>query len=112
MKKVLAFDLDGTLAPSKSTLPDRISELLGSLLTHFHICVISGGKFELFENQLLSNLKLEPKKLIKLHLMPTCGTKYYSYNQSTNLWELVYSEDLTEDERRKIAKTLREVAHK
>ena len=56
MKKVLAFDLDGTLAPSKSPLPDRISELLTELLEYFHICVISGGKFEQFNNQLMGNL--------------------------------------------------------
>ena len=56
MKKVIAFDLDGTLAPSKSPLPDKIGELLTVLLERFQICVISGGKFEQFEKQLLNNL--------------------------------------------------------
>jgi phosphomannomutase len=45
MKKVLAFDLDGTLAPSKSTLPPQMGELLDQLLEKYEICVISGGKF-------------------------------------------------------------------
>ena len=48
MKKVLAFDLDGTLAPSKSDLPDRMGVLLDELLGYFDICVISGGKFGQF----------------------------------------------------------------
>jgi phosphomannomutase len=48
MKKVIAFDLDGTLAPSKSPLPDRIGLLLTELLDTFQVCVISGGKFEQF----------------------------------------------------------------
>ena len=60
MKKLLAFDLDGTIAPSKSPAPDQITELMGQLLARFHICVISGGKFEQFKNQLLANLRCDP----------------------------------------------------
>ncbi len=82
-KKVIAFDLDGTLAESKSPLPDRIAELLNQLLYKFEVCVISGGKFEQFEKQLLSNLKAEPQKLAHLHIMPTCGTRYYKFDPET-----------------------------
>ncbi|MGH7234127.1 MAG: HAD-IIB family hydrolase [Candidatus Saccharimonadales bacterium] len=112
MKKVLAFDLDGTLAPSKSPVPDVIAELLGNLLTHFHVCVMSGGKFEQFDIQLLSNLKLEPSKLVKLHIMPTCGTKYYLFNSKTSSWVKSYSEDLSTAQKLEIADTLKDVIHK
>ena len=111
MKKVLAFDLDGTLAPSKSAVPDRITELLGELLEYFHICVISGGKFEQFNNQLLSNLKLDPKRLAKVHIMPTCGTRYYLYSSGSNAWEKVYAEDFTPSQKAKIVKVLKDVTH-
>jgi phosphomannomutase len=47
MKKLIAFDLDGTLAPSKSPLPDRMESLLVRLLDSFKVCVISGGKYQL-----------------------------------------------------------------
>ncbi len=77
MKKLIAFDLDGTLAPSKSPLPDRMSFLLNELLDRFQVCIISGGKFAQFDKQILSNLKAEPAKLETLHLMPTCGTSYF-----------------------------------
>lgn len=106
MKKLIAFDLDGTLAPSKSHLPDRIAELLEQLLTHYEVCVISGGKFGQFETQLLSGLQLEPAKLKKLHLMPTCGTQYYTHGIST--WEQVYAENFTDDEKAKIITALEE----
>ena len=109
-RKVIAFDLDGTLAPSKSPLPDRMGAALGSLLGKYEVLVMSGGKFEQFEKQLLANLKTEPSKLAKLHLMPTCGTRYYRHRY--NAWEKVYAEDLTEVEKEKIIKQLNNaVAH-
>ena len=102
MKKVIAFDLDGTLAPSKSALPDRISELMTELLRKYEVCVISGGKFGQFEMQLLGNLEATPEELQRLHLMPTCGTRYYQYDVSKKDWSLQYAEDFTEAEKDKI----------
>lgn len=104
MKKVLAFDLDGTLAPSKSTLPPRMGVLLDQLLDYFEICVISGGKFGQFETQLLEGLPSSPEKLAKLHLMPTCGTQYYKLNGSD--WNQVYAENFTDDEKSRIITAL------
>ena len=109
MKKVLAFDLDGTLAPSKSPLPDRISELLGELLSYYHICVISGGKFEQFNNQLLANLKTDSINLQKLHIMPTCGTRYYLFSKQSKSWEKIYAEDFSEDQKEKIIRAIKAV---
>lgn len=108
MKKVIAFDLDGTLAPSKSPLPDKIGELLKVLLEHFQICVISGGKFEQFEKQLLNNLHAEPKLLKNLHLMPTCGTCYYKFDVAKNNWQKIYAEDFTDSQKKKIITVLTE----
>lgn len=105
-KKVIAFDLDGTLAPSKSPLPDRMGEALDHLLDHYHVCVISGGKFGQFEKQLLNNLKADPSRLERLHLMPTCGTRYMRYNLGKKEWETVYAEDFTEAEKKKIVESL------
>lgn len=106
MKKLIAFDLDGTLSPSKSPLPDRMSLLLVDLLTKYQVCVISGGKFEQFEKQLLGNLEASYKELKNLHLMPTCGTRYYLINENTQKWNLQYAEDFTEEEKKKISEAL------
>lgn len=108
-RKVIAFDLDGTLAPSKSPLPDRMGELLDQLLEQYHVCVISGGKFGQFEKQLLSNLKASPANLERLHLMPTCGTRYMKYNIATSHWDTVYAEDFTQAEKDKIIDVLKKV---
>jgi HAD superfamily hydrolase (TIGR01484 family) len=102
MKKVIVFDLDGTLAPSKSSLPDEMEKVLAKLLDRFQICVISGGKFEQFNKQLIPNLKVEPSKLERLHIMPTCGTQYYTYEPRKNVWRQVYAENLSTKEKQDI----------
>ncbi|OVE78960.1 hypothetical protein BVY00_01510 [bacterium G20] len=105
-RRVIAFDLDGTLAPSKSPAPDKIVELLDQLLDKYQVCVISGGKFEQFEKQLLSGLKATPEKLEKLHIMPTCGTRYYRFDIAKKTWQQVYAEDFNEAEKKKIISAL------
>lgn len=108
-RKVIAFDLDGTLAPTKSLLPDRMGELLSQLLDQYHVCVISGGKFGQFEKQLLNNLKASPDKLERLHIMPTCGTRYMKYELASHEWKVVYAEDFNEDEKKEIIAVLEKV---
>ncbi|MDL2341618.1 MAG: HAD-IIB family hydrolase [Patescibacteria group bacterium] len=110
MKKVIAFDLDDTLAISKSPVADRMGELLVQLLDHFEVCIISGGKFEQFKKQVIDRLEASPEQLGRMHLMPTCGTRYYRYDALNLDWELQYAEDLTEDEKATITKVLEETA--
>jgi len=105
-RKIIAFDLDGTLAPSKSALPDRMAVLLDQLLDKYQVVVMSGGKFEQFQTQLLDNLKVGQDELAKLHLLPTCGTRYYRYQKDH--WHQVYAEDLKESDKRKIIKAVNE----
>ena len=105
-KQLIVFDLDGTLAPSKSPLPDRMSELLNDLLARFQVCVISGGKYELFQRQLLANLPSYPERLANLHLMPTNGTRYYAFEPKKSAWHQVYAENLTRQQKSKITKVL------
>lgn len=107
-KKLIAFDLDGTLAPSKSVLPGRMAHLLDSLLETHEVCVISGGKYELFQRQVLTQITKDPDLLKKMHLMPTSGTRYYTYDTGKNDWHLNYAEDFTADQKKKIIKALDE----
>ena len=106
MKKLIAFDLDGTLAPSKSPLPDEMAEQLRVLLEHKQVCVISGGKFEQFGKQLLDNLGVSDDLLKNLHLMPTCGTRYYKYDVKDKKWQQIYAEDFTQDQKKRIIDAL------
>lgn len=112
MKKVIAFDLDGTLAESKSALTDEMSSHLSKLLDKFIVCVISGGKFGQFEEQLLGNLSVDKNKLTKLHLMPTCGTKYYIFDILKDSWKQVYAEDFSKEDKDKIIDAVNSSARK
>ena len=106
MKKLIAFDLDGTLAPSKSHFNPRMVNLFDRLLETHHICVISGGKYELFQRQFLTQITKEPHLLAKLHLMPTSGTRYYKHQNGE--WVQQYAEDFTPAQKKEIIKALEE----
>jgi phosphomannomutase len=102
--KLVAFDLDDTLAPSKSPVDPYMAGLLVRLLDVVEVCVISGGQFGQFQSQLVDNLPLHnPEALGRLHLMPTCGTQYYRYvgdNPRESFWFQQYAENLTAEEKK------------
>lgn len=112
MKKLIAFDLDDTLAITKSPISDRMSELLIELLENYEVCIISGGAFTQFKKQVVDRLEISHLKLRKLHLMPTCGTRYYRYDELENEWKMQYHEDLTDEQKKRIMKVLEEGAKK
>jgi HAD superfamily hydrolase (TIGR01484 family) len=103
MKKLIVFDLDGTLAESKSSLDAEMSRLLDDLLGILKVAVISGGDWPQFEKQVLSHLS-HNGGLVNLSLLPTCGTKFFSYSGN---WKKIYSEDFTADEKVKIIASLK-----
>ncbi len=103
MKKLIVFDLDGTLARSKSSLDWEMSTLLADLLGIVKVAVISGGAWPQFEEQLLSHLPHD-KCLLNLSILPTCGTQFYRYSGE---WKKIYSEDFTADEREKIVSSMK-----
>jgi phosphomannomutase len=102
-KKLIVFDLDDTLAVTKSAISDRMGVLLTQLLDKYHVCVISGGKIEQFHMQVVNRLDATSKQLSHLHLMPTCGTRYYRYDSLKGTWKLQYAEDLSSDQKKHIA---------
>jgi HAD superfamily hydrolase (TIGR01484 family) len=101
VKKLVVFDLDGTLAESKTAVDAEMAQLLDRLLAIVPVAVISGGAWPQFESQVLPHLRHEG--LRNLALLPTCGTRFYRYETR---WELLYSEDFTELESRKIIAAL------
>src|SRR5476649_1009093 len=98
MKKLVVFDLDGTLAQSKAAIDKDMATRLAALLTVAKVAIISGGDWPQFEKQVLANL---PKgtKLKNLSILPTCGTKFYQYKSG---WKLLYAEDFTNKQKQKI----------
>ena len=106
--KAVVFDLDDTLAASKSTMDPAMSAALARLLESVPVCIISGGRFEQFEAQALDGFTASDDALARLHLMPTCGTRYYLWGGDA--WQLQYAEDLSDDEKARTIATLEEGA--
>jgi phosphomannomutase len=104
MKKLIVFDLDGTLAESKASVDAEMATLLDSLLQIVKVSVISGGAWEQFEKQVLAHLSND-ERLKNLSLLPTCGTKFYQFEAG---WKLLYSEDFTDAEKKKIIDSLQQ----
>ena len=98
--RAVAFDLDDTLTASKSKIDQHMADLLGELLARLDVCIISGGRFEQIEVQVLQYLHAPAGRLAHLHIMPTCGTRYYIWRNGA--WRRRYAEDLTENEKRRI----------
>ncbi|GAE73981.1 fructose-bisphosphate aldolase [Cutibacterium acnes JCM 18916] len=94
--ELVAFDLDDTLAPSKTRLPQEMARIIVRLLDRTSVCVISGGQFGQFRTQVVEAL-VDAPRLDRLHLLPACGTQYYRCVDGE--WQRIYVEALTDDEK-------------
>lgn len=112
-KKIIVFDIDGTLTPSKAPADKEMVQLMLDLLTKKSVAIIGGGKYSLFKEQLIEQLPSNDKRLEKLFLFPTNSTAFYRFNDS---WHEVYIHKLSEQEKEKIKNafedTFREVNYK
>jgi HAD superfamily hydrolase (TIGR01484 family) len=99
MKSLVAFDLDGTLAESKQAIGEPMGEALADLLTVAHVAVISGGDWPQFDKQVASRLPARAD-LSRLWLMPTTGTKLFTFRDGA--WTPVYAELFTDAEKQRI----------
>jgi HAD superfamily hydrolase (TIGR01484 family) len=91
MKSLIVFDLDGTLAPSKSAIDPEMGTLLTRLIGVVRVAIISGGALPQFQQQLIANLPTGGD-LSQLVLLPTCGTQFYQYDDG---WKQRYAENLS-----------------
>lgn len=101
--RMIAFDLDDTLAESKSPLSPEMARTFTQLLALRAVCIISGGRFEQFDTQVLANLPAEAN-LAELHLMPTCGTRYLRHVDGQ--WREIYAHDLSDNEKQRAISAL------
>ena len=104
-KKLIVFDLDGTLVETKSTVDGEMAGLLGRLLEKKSVVVVSGGRYEVFKENLLDKLNFPDKLLKNLYIFPATASSFYRYK---NKWQKVYSEELPEKTRARIKKAFEE----
>lgn len=99
MKRLVAFDLDGTLAESKQAIDAEMAALLARLSTKVAVAVISGGDWPQFDEQLVGNLPAGID-LDRWFLLPTSGTKLYRHERGD--WRQVFAQNFSDDERARI----------
>jgi len=103
MKRLAAFDLDGTLALSKQPLDDEMAELLARLLDVAMVAIISGGDWPQFEKQVVSRMPAGAR-LDNFIIQPTTGTKLYRH--ADGQWARIYADLFTGDESQRIRDAL------
>ena len=109
--RLVAFDLDDTLAPSKSAIDPRIGELLIELAERVEVAIISGGQLGQFTAQVVDRLpEASDDVLSRLHLMPTCGTQYYRLTPAGI--ETVYARTLSDDQKARALAAVEEEARR
>jgi len=102
LKRLIVFDLDGTLALSKAALDDEMAALLGRLIDEIKVAIISGGDYPQFQKQVLERLP-DGSDFANLSILPTSGTKFFVYDGQ---WRKLYSEDLTNEQKKEIEDAL------
>jgi phosphomannomutase len=106
-KKIIVFDLDGTLAESKQSLDEEMSTLLNQLLNIKKVAIITGGGFSQLEKQVLSKLNFDTEKFKNLYIFPTKGAMMYNFDGSK--WIKIYEKLLTQQNKEKIIETFNKV---
>jgi HAD superfamily hydrolase (TIGR01484 family) len=103
MKRLVAFDLDGTLALSKQPLDAAMAAQLARLLAVAMVAVISGGDWPQFDKQLVQRMPADAD-LSRLIVMPTTGTKLYRYEAGA--WQRLYADLFSAEESKRIREAL------
>ncbi|MSU44984.1 HAD-IIB family hydrolase [Candidatus Nomurabacteria bacterium] len=111
-KKIIAFDLDGTLAESKSPITPEMGELVKRLAKQKIVVVTSGGGFKQFKIQFLPPFHSDDSMMSLIHnliLLPTSGSQRYEYDKEKKDWKVTDKELLPESIKEKAKKLLKEI---
>lgn len=109
-KKIIAFDLDGTLTESKSPITFNIVNLIKELAKQKKVVVISGGSFKQFQAQFLPFFHNDGSAFSFIHnliLLPTSGSQRYEYDEIKKEWQLADKKPLSEEVKDKVKKLLK-----
>ena len=111
-KKIIAFDLDGTLSVSKRPMEESMAKLIEELAKKKIVVVISGGSFSQFQSQFLPHfLKSEDfNSFIKnLIILPTSGSQRFEYDLEKNNWVMTDMEPLSKNVKERATELLKDM---
>ena len=111
-KKIITFDIDGTLTVSKGPITDYVAYLVKELVKKKLVVLISGARFEQFKTQFLPPFHDNDFLFSFGHnliLLPTSGSQIYQYDKTKKEWQLTDKEPLREDIKEKAKKLLKDI---
>ncbi len=109
--RLVAFDLDDTLAPSKAAIDPRIGDLLIALAERVEVAIISGGQLAQFTTQVVDRLPDAAADVrTRIHLLPTCGTQYYRLTEHGI--STVYAHTLSDDDKARALSAIEQEARR
>jgi phosphomannomutase len=101
--RLIACDLDDTLADSKRPIDEIMAAILLKLLKNYDLCVISGGTYEQIKRNVIDRMELPDELLSRIHVISTSGARYDRYDFESKTWKKIYQKIMSDDERRYIA---------
>lgn len=111
-KKIIAFDVDGTLTVSKTLITEKMAHLIKELVKRRQVLAIAGGSFHQLQTQFLPPFLNDETMLPFIHnftLLPTSGSQRYEYDDIKKEWLMTDKEPLDADVKERAIKLLQEV---
>jgi len=110
MKKLIIFDLDGTLAESKQPVSEKMAVAVASLLARSTVAVVSGCNLQQLLSQLIEPVSsVDPELAQQMYLLPTSGAACYTHDGSS--WSSLYQHLLSERDVEQIKKAILTATH-
>lgn len=102
---IVIFDLDGTLAVSKSPLTRDMGTTLAALLETHTVAVMSGGSYAQFQKQFFPGMPATAR-YEQLYLFPTSAAQCYTFQDGD--WHLIYDNSFSPAEHDRVMAALEE----
>ncbi len=99
MKKIVLFDMDGTLTPPRKSMEKRIVPVLASLSKYAHIGILTGSGIDYINEQcsiLWNHSLIDPTRIT---LLPCNGTQKYDWDkdQGGGTWVRTFDISMKEE---------------
>ena len=109
MKKIVLFDMDGTLTPARKKMEWDVLDALTDLQkSGYEIGVVTGSDLNYIRQQLDIAFDISPLNPFQLHYLPCNGTKYYKMNSGKfiSVYEKNMRAEMDEDNWRRLMQLL------
>lgn len=110
LPKVLAFDLDGTIAKSKNPIEKDMVDVFCKLMQFVPMSIVSGASKEQFENQFLAHFPKDFDFTDKLYIFPQNGAELIEYRDGK--WLVKYQNKFEDKNKQEIISSLNLIVSK